>query len=70
MMHELTIKTTYCRGLGLCHACESIMPGLALHIERHGRLLISGPSTGEHGGTISRLIQICPDRAIHVRPVA
>jgi hypothetical protein len=39
------------------------------HCLEHGRLLISHPATGEHGGLLSRLIAGCPDRAIVVVPV-
>jgi len=69
MMHQITISPRYCRGLGLCHACEAIQPGLVLHCERHGRLLISHPATAEHSATISALIAACPDRAITIKPV-
>ena len=68
MMHQLTINA-HCRGLDLCHACEAVMPGLVKHCEQHGRLLISWSSTGRHGGALSRLIQACPDRAIHLKPL-
>lgn len=69
MTHQLTIDQTHCRGLSLCHACEAIKPGLALHVERHGRLLVSGPATAENGSTLSRLVACCPDRAIMIQPV-
>lgn len=69
MTHQLTIDKKHCRGLSLCHACEAITPGLVLHIERHGRLLISGPSTAEHSSTLSRLAVCCPDLAIMIKPV-
>lgn len=69
MTHQLTIDQKHCRGLDLCHACEAIKPGLALHVERHGRLLISGPATAENGSTLSRLVACCPDRAIMIKPV-
>ena len=62
MTHQLTIDQKYCRGLSLCHACEAIRPGLALHVERHGRLLISGPETMAQSTTITKLINCCPER--------
>jgi ferredoxin len=67
--HQLTIDRRYCRGDDLCHTCTAIFPGLYEHCQEHGRLLISHPATGEHGGLLSRLIACCPDRAIVVVPV-
>jgi hypothetical protein len=67
--HQLTIDQRYCRGDELCHACTAILPGLYDHCLEHGRLLISHPATGKHGGLLSRLIACCPDRAIVVVPV-
>jgi hypothetical protein len=67
--HQLTIDQRYCRGDELCHTCTAILPGLFDPCLEHGRLIISLPATGEHGGTISRLIACCPDRAIVVVPV-
>ena len=69
MTHQLTIDQKFCRGLGLCHACEAIKPGLVHHCERYGRLLISDPSTAAHGATLSRLVACCPDQAIMIKPV-
>jgi hypothetical protein len=69
MTHQLTIDQRYCRGDELCHACTALLPGIYEHCLEHGRLLISHPSTGEHGGLLSRLIAGCPDRAIVVIPV-
>jgi hypothetical protein len=69
MTHQLTIDQKYCRGDDLCHACSAVLPGLYEHCLEHGRLLLSGPSTGEYGGLISRLIACCPDRAIVINPV-
>ena len=68
MMHQLTISDR-CRGMALCHACEAVAPGIVNHCQRHGRVLLSGPSTGAHGDTISRLLQACPERAIHLKPL-
>jgi hypothetical protein len=57
MMHQLTIDTTACRGLDLCHACTAIKPGLVDYCAKHGRLLLSHEHT------------VCPDRAIMIKPL-
>lgn len=69
MMHQLTIDQKHCRGTTLCHACEAIQPGLVEYCAINGRLLISHPNTAEHSSVLSRLAQVCPDRAIMIRPV-
>lgn len=68
-MHQLTIDAHACRGLHLCHACEAIKPGIIDYCTKHGRLLISFANTAQQQPIISRLIAVCPDQAIVIKPL-
>ena len=68
-MHQLTIDPKCCRGIALCHACEAIKPGLVDYCTKHGRLLISFANTARYSSMLSRLAQVCPDRAIMIKPM-
>lgn len=68
-MHQLTIDADACRGIDLCHLCTAIKPGLVEHCAKHGRLLISHDNTSRIQPILSRLVAVCPDRAIMIEPI-
>lgn len=66
MIYHVTVNKD-CLGFGHCRQCESVEPGIAYHIENHGKVITSGHFMELNKSRIERLIQCCPKSAISIK---
>jgi ferredoxin len=58
-----------CLGFGRCRQCEAVEPGIAYHIDKHGKVIASEYFVELNRSRIERLIQCCPKSAISIKKV-